>query len=457
MKFQFIFLSILLSCTSWAQETDKDGLFIKIGEATLRKSQTALVPFQNIGATAKSPSSASKELFNVVNNDLSVSSYFQMMSPSSFVESESASLRPKPQDANGFSFESWKQIGTEFLIKGGYRVTGNQLKFEGYVYYVPKSQNILAKSYEGPVSEVRRIGHKFANDIVEKLTGKKGMFLSKIVVTRSTTGLEKEIFLMDWDAENPQQVSHHHTTTVSPAFTRDDSSIYYTAFVLHKKTRRRNPDLFRYSVKSKKRDLVSYVPGLNSGVSFFSNSSNFVVRLSKEQNSDLYLMSSSGEILNRLTNGPAGALNVEPAISPDNSKIAFSSDRSGQPMVYVMNTDGSGVQRVTKVGKYNSTPAWTPDGKRIVFAANVGANFDLFIMDADGKNIVKLTSSKKRNGRPADNEYPTVSPDGRHIIFTSNRTGKSQLFVTDLEGQNERQLTFDQHNYFTPKWSNSLD
>lgn len=168
-------------------------------------------------------------------------------------------------------------------------------------------------------------------------------------------------------------------------------------------------------------------------------------------------MSFDGTIQAKITNGPNGAMNVEPAVSPDGTKVAFSSDRSGRPMIYVMDVDGSNVKRLTFAGVYNSTPAWSPDGKKIAFAGQSEDHFDIFVMNADGTGMIRLTSAKKASGRWATNSDPSFSPDGRFVMYSSDRTGKSQIFISTVDGSEERRVTLDNFDYFKPKWSTNID
>lgn len=125
-------------------------------------------------------------------------------------------------------------------------------------------------------------------------------------------------------------------------------------------------------------------------------------------------------------------------------------------MIWVMNVDGTGLERLTHAGKYNSSPSWSPDGSKIVFAGQDTSKFDIFTIDMTGPSkgkLTRLTSAKMENGAGwSNNEFPSFSPDGRHVLFMSNRTGKNQLYITDLQGQNERRITYDAYDYFSPVW-----
>ena len=76
-----------------------------------------------------------------------------------------------------------------------------------------------------------------------------------------------------------------------------------------------------------------------------------------------------------------------PAWSPDGRRIAFTSERDGNPEIYVMNADGSGVTRLTynDARDLDSFPAWSPDGRRIAFHSNRDGNFEIYVMNASGE------------------------------------------------------------------------
>lgn len=444
-----------------APVSSKERPYINIGKAEIKQSPMAIVPLQYLGT----PSLASKHLaygkrfYDIIFKDLTISSYFSFIAPQAFVENYKVkSLRPKEVDpSRGFDFSSWKQIGTEFMIRSGYKVVRNQFQYEAYLYHVPQRKLIIGKQYSGSVNDLRTIAHKFSNDIMLALTNKNGFFMTKFVVSRSTNRFEKEIFTMDWDGANQKQISNHRTISQSPAWSPDGRYLTYTSFLYHKKTKTRNADLFLYDFKENKRWLLSYKKGINSGGSFSPDSNSVLLRISKKGASDLFQTDLKGKRLKRLTNGPRGAMNVEPVVSPDGSTVAFSSDRSGKPMIYTMNRSGGNIKRLTFAGVYNSSPAWSPDGKTIAFAGFDKEHFDIFTIDANGKNIKRLTSARKRNGKAANNEYPSFSPDGRFILFSSDRSGRYQLYIVSVDGKYEHRLTFDNKDYYKPQWSPYLN
>lgn len=453
MKYAFSLLSLFLFVhVSFAQSSD--NLYINVGQANVKKSNLAIPPLRFLGTPtlAKNYMKLEKELQDVIEKDLTVSSLFTVQSDK--LNADKGQLRPAPNDVEGFDFSSWQAVGTEFLVKTGYSVTGDRVQLDAYVYNVPQRELLLGKTYTAPIRDIRGVGHKFCNDVIEKLTGKKGFFLSKMVTSRVTGRGAKEIYVMDWDGANARAITHKQTIAMSPSWSPDGRYVAYSQYSYHIKKKMRNVDLFVYDFKTDRHNLLHSSKGTSSTLSFYPNMRAGVFRLSPNNgSSDLYKINLQDGVKEALTNGPRGAANYEPAVSPDGQTIAFSSDRGGRPMIYRMPVDGGPATRMTFAGYYNASPAWSPDGKKIAFASAVNKHFEIFVMDSDGKNLQRLTSSKYSNGNPADSEDPSFSPDGRFVMFRSNRTGTSQIYVVSLDGKNEYRITYDNHNYERPQWS----
>ncbi len=104
--------------------------------------------------------------------------------------------------------------------------------------------------------------------------------------------------------------------------------------------------------------------------------------------------------------GERGASATYPAFSPDGSKIAFVTNRDGNDEIYVMDADGSNLQRVTDDDAPDEWPSWSPDGTWIVFASQHDESFEIRIMHPDGSGLKKLTDNATGN-----NTKPAWSPN----------------------------------------------
>ena len=181
-----------------------------------------------------------------------------------------------------------------------------------------------------------------------------------------------------------------------------------------------------------------------------------IVFRSNRDGYDLYVMNADGSNVRRLTRGGS---NGTPAWSPDGSRIAFMSNRHSTPgapnEIYVMDADGTNIQRLPHDYEHAGRPAWSPDGERIAFASNrdggrpdIDAEYEIYVMDADGTNIQRLTH------RPGADGHPDWSPDGSEIVFSFNGedgTGEDVgLWLIGADGTNLRQLTAGNSGH--PNW-----
>ena len=229
--------------------------------------------------------------------------------------------------------------------------------------------------------------------------------------TLDTVGPTSEIYVMDADGGNPQNLTN------DPADDREASW---------------SPDGKRIAFVSERDEPRVYA--------------------------DIYVMDADGSNPQRLTDHDFD--DREPSWSPDGERIVFSARREGHfenkfaitYEIYVMDADGGNEQRLTENRKNDGAPSWSPDGKRIVFEADRKGdfeNYDVYVMDADGGNQQKLT-----NDRGWDSS-PSWSPNGERIAFMSERDGNTEVYVMAADGGNLQNLTNNPGGDFGPAWLNS--
>ena len=102
----------------------------------------------------------------------------------------------------------------------------------------------------------------------------------------------------------------------------------------------------------------------------------------------------------RPAKGPAERQNYLPAWSPDGSKLAFWSNRDGNPEIYVVNRDGTGMRRLTNHPENDSTPTWSPTGNQIAFTSNRSGNLEVYSMNPDGSGVRNVTQNPARDFVP---------------------------------------------------------
>jgi Tol biopolymer transport system component len=166
----------------------------------------------------------------------------------------------------------------------------------------------------------------------------------------------------------------------------------------------------------------------------------------------IYAMSADGNGERQLTEregtppeGESVFWQIDPAWSPDATKIAFASARTGTPHVYVMNADGTGTKVLTS-GETNDThPTWSPDGTSIAFVRDG----DIYVMGVDG------SSPKRISDITAQESDPAWSPDGDWIAYIKRTPGTpvQTLWLMRPDGSEQHALTKRSGRAFTPAWS----
>jgi serine/threonine protein kinase/Tol biopolymer transport system component len=164
--------------------------------------------------------------------------------------------------------------------------------------------------------------------------------------------------------------------------------------------------------------------------------------------------------VNPLTGTPAFTPTFGPTpLGGGSGQIAFASDRTGIPQIYLSDLTGNALQPITNLPDGACQPSWSPDGKRLVFVSPCKARLDvgeapfpntaLYIVDADGNNLTPLPTA------PGGDLDPAWSPDGKRIAFTSLRDGYMQIYTINLEDQSLNRLTNTPSDIETrqPAWS----
>lgn len=126
----------------------------------------------------------------------------------------------------------------------------------------------------------------------------------------------------------------------------------------------------------------------------------------------------------------------QPDYSPDGSRIAFISSRSGAHELWTASADGSNPVQLTNQSARPTAPRWSPDGSKIAFAQRPGGNVDVFVIEAQGGAPRRLTTD------PANDASAYWSRDGKSIYFASNRTGRQEVWRVPADGSaREEQIT----------------
>lgn len=129
------------------------------------------------------------------------------------------------------------------------------------------------------------------------------------------------------------------------------------------------------------------------------------------------------------------SVSMSPSWAPTSGWLAYTSFVGGAPGIYRADLSSGRKTPLYTEGEQNSSADVSPDGRRIVFAHALGANMEIFVADVGGGNVRRLTHSSAIDANPSWN------PTGTEIAFTSNRAGNPHVYVMDAEGANVRRIS----------------
>ncbi len=297
--------------------------------------------------------------------------------------SELGNTKPVPVSIEGFSSEVTDILKFDLYVQGftfvapdaaQYQISGTSTgDVVGRVVDRFAKSNILSRSYNG--ATLRRQAHAFADDVVQAITGKKGIAQTRIAFKVQGASGNGEIYVADFDGHNAQAVTHDDTIVSAPSWVPGRAALYYNSYKLG------NPDIFYHNLSTGERHVVAHYSGSN----------------------------------------------ISPAASPDGSRVAMIMSRSGSPNVWVAYADGSDPRKLTSTSE-DSSPCWSPDGQWICFATKIHERRLLAKVPAGGGDVQVIHTP----GAPNPTE-PDWSPDGKWIAFTL-QAGEFDICVMPADG-----------------------
>lgn len=374
------------------------------------------------------------DIRDVLSFDLNNSGYFKTVENLGFVDETEEDDRT----SGGIDFQEWLALGAEVLVKGEFRAGATEFAVEATVYDLGQGQPIFGRRYSGVPAQWRGAVHRLADDIVQRLTGERGIATSRIAFVSNATGT-KEIYVMDYDGENRRRLTKDNTIAIYPDWFPNGAEIVYTRFEGDRQEAR------RVEVVSGSTERVTRFPGLNAFAAVSPRGNEILLTLSRDGNPEIYRVRADGTDPRRLTYGRS--TESSPCWSPDGRRLAFVSDRSGSPQIYVMGAGGGDAERVTYEGNYNTSPDWSPGGDLIGYTSRIDGVFQICTVNVETKEVIRLTTG---GGQKED---PSWAADGRHLAYSMMSGGKSDIYMLDIYELVPVRLTGGAGDYLSPAWS----
>lgn len=405
-------------------------LTIEITKGVETATPIAVVPFGWQGASRQSP----VDLAAVVKADLVRSGLFKTLPVRDMLTT--------PTEAERVRFRNWQALGQEYLVIGKVTQVARQFQVQFQLFDVYKGEQLIGYRLTVPASELRRTAHHISDLVYEKLTGKKGVFSSRIAYITSYTKANKrklyKLLVADADGFNPRTIATSAEPLMSPAWSADNKKIAYVSF------ENKRSAIYIQTLATGKRIKVAAFRGINGAPAFSPDGTRLALTLSKEGSADVYVLDLNKKSLMRLTK--SYGIDTEPTWSPDSQTIVYTSDRGGKPQLYTISSRGGKTSRLTFDGDYNAGAQFSSDGKSIAMVHANRGDYRIAVMDMASRTINVLTAGRH-------DESPSFSANGDMVLYASRKGNRSVLSAVSVDGKMQQSFTFDDGQVREPAWS----
>jgi TolB protein len=164
-----------------------------------------------------------------------------------------------------------------------------------------------------------------------------------------------------------------------------------------------------------------------------------------EKGKEIYLIGLDGEDLRKVTDNRS--FNLFPRWAPDGQRLAFTSYRTGLPLIYIRNLQDGRELMAVKFGSSKTPGCFSPAGDVLYFSASASGDSDIYSM-----TLASGQMTREVGGAGID-VSPSVSPDGKRMAFVSDRGGSPQVYVKDVGGSSETRISHAGSYSTSPSWS----
>ncbi|HEX4998032.1 MAG TPA: hypothetical protein VFY29_07395, partial [Terriglobia bacterium] len=314
--------------------------------------------------------------------------------------------------------EEWTRPGLEakYIVFGTIRMNGGEFSVNAQLHDVRSTARVFGNRYvsrNATDRTVRRIAHRFADEILENLGYGRGVAQTEIafVCDRAGNGV-KEICVMDYDGQNSEPITAIGNLALTPSWSPDSKKIAYLSY-------RDGTNIEIVNRADLRRLQFPHLGGMNTTPSWSKDGSHIAFASSSrdpKSGTRIVVADADGKNVRELTRSTRS--DVSPVWNPATGReIIFSSDRppsaEGVSQLYAMDAEGTNVRLLGKAGGASYSPSWSPDGLLVAFSwqqSGPGNRRDIWVLNLRTGQTGRLT------GGDGDNDRPSWAPDGRHIV-----------------------------------------
>jgi len=417
---------LLVSLTSVVQAQ----LVVEITEG-IKRRPIAIVPFGWEGNGDAMPSDVAR----IISDDLTRSGRFAPIPEEDMLQ--------KPTTGVDVDFDDWAILGVEAVVVGRVTQTGDNAYSVQFQLFDVFGRDQLV-GYRMPASRgtIRRVAHRAADMIYEKLTGIAGVFDTKVAYVTSEDRRDGRLYSLivaDQDGFDEHKIMESTDPIMSPAWSPDSRRLAYVSFEGDRSS------IFIQTLRTGNRVQVSSRAGVNGAPAFSPDGRKLVVTLSDaDGNLDIYTLDINSRQTRRITTHRA--IDTEGSWSPDGSTIYYTSDRSGGPQIYRVSANGGSAERVTFEGSYNARPRLSPDGEKLAMVHLVNGNYRIAVMDVKRKDVLVLSGGSQ-------DESPSFAPNSDTLIYATRPGRNGVLESVTADGLIRQRLASGGGDVREPVWS----
>lgn len=405
-------------------------LVIEITEG-IKRRPIAIVPFGWEGDGDAMPGDVAR----IISDDLTRSGRFAPIPEEDMLQ--------MPTTGVDVDFDDWAILGVEAVVVGRVTQTGDNAYSVQFQLFDVFGRDQLV-GYRMPASRgtMRRVAHRAADMIYEKLTGIAGVFDTKVSYVTSEDRRDGRLYSLivaDQDGFNEYKIMESTDPIMSPAWSPDSRRLAYVSFEGDRSS------IFIQTLRTGNRVQVSSRAGVNGAPAFSPDGRKLVVTLSDaDGNLDIYTLDINSRQTKRITTHRA--IDTEGSWSPDGSYIYFTSDRSGGPQIYRVSANGGSAERVTFEGSYNARPRLSPDGEKLAMVHLINGNYRIAVMDVRRKDVLVLSGGSQ-------DESPSFAPNSDTLIYATRPGRNGVLESVTADGLIRQRLASGDGDVREPVWS----
>ncbi len=324
------------------------------------------------------------------------------------------------------NYAVYEKAGAEGVIQGTLLPGGN---LRIVLHDVAKGTAVNTRDFalvHPVISPGGRMSVHGVSDVIEQwITGVRGIAQTQIAFERGG-----RIWTVDSDGAN---VTARTAQGMSPAWTPNGKSLVYSVLGNDRQS------IFIADLLTGAQRNLSNAPSSVQDITPAVSPDGRTVIFARliGTGTDIFTVPITGGSTSRVTVG-RGSGNASPSYGPGGDRIVFTSDRVGNPEVFIADADGTNVEAITTPTygerSHRAEPDWSPDGQLVAYTARLSNVNQVMVLSLRGMTPRQITA----DGR---NEQASWAPDSRHLVVTSNRSGVRQLWVVDVETGRSRQLT----------------